>query len=141
LRSPLLYLVLFPVIYAALAFRPAAVVGCGISALAEVVAIRATNGANMVPRDTLLMILAVVGGMSALAVAASVYRAQLQESEALLAAEFALLADTDGLTGCLNRRAFHERLQVEIDRAVRGRHPLSLVFADIDDFKAVNDKL
>jgi len=141
LRSPLLYLVLFPVIYAALAFRPKAVVACGISALAQVVAIRSTNGANMVPRETLFMIAAVVGGMSSLAVAASVYRAQLQRSEALLASELATLADTDGLTGCLNRRAFHERLTAEIDRAVRHNHPLSLLAADIDNFKSVNDTL
>ncbi len=39
LDSPMLYLVLFPVIYAALAFRPAAVVACGLSALAQLVVI------------------------------------------------------------------------------------------------------
>jgi diguanylate cyclase (GGDEF)-like protein len=139
LRSPLLYLVLFPVIYAALAFRPAAVVACAISALTEVVTIRATNGVHMVPRDMLFMILAVVGGMSSLAVAASVYRTRLQASEVILAAELALLADTDGLTGCLNRRAFHDRLASEIDRAVRHDRPLCLLIADIDDFKSVND--
>ncbi len=139
LRSPLLYLVLFPVIYAALAFRPAAVVACGISALTEVVTIRATIGVHMVPRDTLFMIAAVVGGMSALAVAASVYRTRLQQSEVALTAELAALADTDGLTGCLNRRAFHTRLEAEIDRAVRHDRPLCLVVADIDDFKSVND--
>jgi len=141
LKSPLTYLVLFPVIYAALAFRPRAVVACGVSALLQVVAIRATNGANMVPGNTLFMIAAVVGGMSCLAVAASVYRAQLQRSEAKLGDELAALADTDGLTGCLNHRAFHERLAVEIDRAVRHDRPLCLVVADIDDFKAVNDNL
>jgi diguanylate cyclase (GGDEF)-like protein len=139
LNSPLLYLVLFPVIYAALAFRPAAVVACGIAALAEVVTIRATNGVNMVSRDTLFMVLAVVGGMSALAVAASVYRTRLQASQVLLTEELAKLADTDGLTGCLNRRAFHDRLAAEIGRAVRYDRPLCLVVADIDDFKSVND--
>jgi diguanylate cyclase (GGDEF)-like protein len=139
LKSPLVYLVLFPVIYAALAFRPLAVAACGISALTQLAVIRATNGDNMVPRDTLFMIAAVVGGMCSLAVAASVYRVQLQRSEAFLAEELATLADTDGLTGCLNRRAFHDRLAVEIDRAVRHDRPLCLLVADIDDFKAVND--
>ena len=139
LRSPLVYLVLFPVIYAALAFRPAAVVACGTSALAQVVTIRATNGTHAVTRDTLFMIVAVVGGMSALAVAASVYRARLQTSEVLLTEKLAMLADTDGLTGCLNRRAFHDRLAAEIDRAVRHNRPLCLLVADIDNFKAVND--
>jgi diguanylate cyclase (GGDEF)-like protein len=141
LDSPLLYLVLLPVIYAALAFRPRAAIACGISALAEVVTIRATNGVSMVPRETLFMVVAVVGGMSALAVDAALYRTRLQESEVLLTEELAKLADTDGLTGCLNRRAFHARLAVEIDRAVRHDRPLCLVVADIDDFKAVNDNL
>ena len=54
-----------------------------------------------------------------MAVAASVYRTRLQRNEALLVRELAELADTDGLTGCLNHRAFHERLAVEIDRAIR----------------------
>jgi diguanylate cyclase (GGDEF)-like protein len=101
--------------------------------------IRASNGDDMVPRDTMFMIAAVVGGMCSLAVAASVYRVRLQRTEALLAEELATLADTDGLTGCLNRRAFHDRLVVEIDRAVRHDRPLCLLVADIDDFKAVND--
>jgi diguanylate cyclase (GGDEF)-like protein len=74
-----------------------------------------------------------------LAVAASIYRAELQRSEALLLDEIAAQADTDGLTGCLNHRAFHEHLAVEIARAVRYRRPLSLIVVDIDDFKTVND--
>jgi diguanylate cyclase (GGDEF)-like protein len=139
LDSPLLYLVLFPVIYAALAYRPAAVVACGLSAIAEVVVISATDAHITTPRADLLMIAAVIGGMSVLAVAASVFRARLQRSQALLQDEIAALADTDGLTGCLNHRAFHEHLRVEIDRAVRSRRPLSLVVVDIDDFKSVND--
>ena len=139
LDSPMLYLVLFPVIYAALAFRPIAVGTCGVSALAQLVVISATSGAIGLPRENLFMVAAVVGGMSALAVAASVYRARLQRSEALLSHELAAFADTDGLTGCLNHRAFHERLAVEIDRAVRHDRPLCLVVADIDDFKSVND--
>jgi diguanylate cyclase (GGDEF)-like protein len=139
LHSPMLYLVLFPVIYAALAFRPAAVAACGLSALAQLVVISAVDGPSALPRADLFMVAAVVGGMSALAVAASVYRARLQHSQALLAQELATYADTDGLTGCLNHRAFHERLAAEIDRAVRHDRPLCLVLADIDDFKSVND--
>ena len=136
--SPLLYLVLFPVIFAAFAYRPAAVVACGVSAIAQVIVISATGTRTTTPRD-LLMIAAVIGGMSALAVAASVFRARLQRARAVLLEEIAALADTDGLTGCLNHRAFHEHLRVEIDRAVRSGRPLSLVVVDIDNFKSVND--
>ncbi|MGH9009633.1 MAG: GGDEF domain-containing protein, partial [Acidimicrobiia bacterium] len=44
-----------------------------------------------------------------------------------------------GLTGLCNRRAFEECLTAELARVARYRHPLSLVYLDIDDFKRVND--
>lgn len=49
------------------------------------------------------------------------------------------LADTDGLTGLYNRRSFQERLEQEIDRAIRYSRPLSLIMIDIDHFKMYND--
>ena len=45
----------------------------------------------------------------------------------------------DGLTGLYNQRYFHERLQVEIERARRQDHPLSLLLFDVDRFKQYND--
>jgi diguanylate cyclase (GGDEF)-like protein len=139
LDSPMLYIVIFPVIYAALGYRPVAVVTCGLAALAQLAVISGTDDNITLPRANLFLIAAVIGGMSALAVAASVYRAKLHRSEALLRRELAALADTDGLTGCLNHRAFHEHLAVEIERALRYRRPLSLIVVDIDNFKSVND--
>ncbi|NMN05439.1 sensor domain-containing diguanylate cyclase [Novosphingobium sp. SG919] len=53
--------------------------------------------------------------------------------------ELRRIADRDALTGCLTRRAFAERAVVEIDRFHRYGRPCSLVMADIDHFKAVND--
>ncbi len=50
------------------------------------------------------------------------------------------LANTDSLTGVLNRRAFMERCQIEIQRCNRECVPLSLILADIDHFKRVNDQ-
>jgi two-component system, cell cycle response regulator len=50
------------------------------------------------------------------------------------------LANTDSLTGVLNRRAFMERLQIEVDRALREDSPLSIVLADLDHFKSINDQ-
>lgn len=50
------------------------------------------------------------------------------------------LARHDSLTGCYNRRAYYELFQVEADRSARLREGLSLVFADADHFKAVNDR-
>lgn len=45
----------------------------------------------------------------------------------------------DELTGLANRRRSEEALATEIARAERFGTPLSLVLADLDDFKAVND--
>ncbi|MGI9644257.1 MAG: GGDEF domain-containing protein [Ilumatobacteraceae bacterium] len=46
---------------------------------------------------------------------------------------------TDPLTGLRNRRAFHERLLDEVERARRSEMPLSLAMIDVDHFKAYND--
>ncbi|WP_137893968.1 diguanylate cyclase [Ramlibacter sp. 2FC] len=48
-------------------------------------------------------------------------------------------ARIDPLTGVASRRAFTEVAEVEIQRALRYRSPLSLVIIDLDHFKAVND--
>jgi diguanylate cyclase (GGDEF)-like protein/PAS domain S-box-containing protein len=49
------------------------------------------------------------------------------------------LATTDGLTGIKNHRAFHERLSIEISRAIRYNHGLALIMIDVDHFKSFND--
>jgi hypothetical protein len=50
-----------------------------------------------------------------------------------------LLARTDGLTGLNNRRSLGEILELEWRRAKRSESALSLLFLDIDRFKAYND--
>lgn len=45
----------------------------------------------------------------------------------------------DGLTGIANRRHLDDYLDREWRRAIRSRAPLSLVMADIDNFKSFND--
>lgn len=46
---------------------------------------------------------------------------------------------TDGLTKTWNRKMFDELLQQKIDDSIRYNRPLSLIMADIDHFKKVND--
>jgi len=48
-------------------------------------------------------------------------------------------ADTDALTGILNRAGFNEAFSREFSRARRYHQPLSLVLLDLDHFKNVND--
>lgn len=50
-----------------------------------------------------------------------------------------LLALTDGLTGLLNHRAFHQRLINEFERSRRYDSHISLIVADFDDLKMIND--
>jgi diguanylate cyclase (GGDEF)-like protein len=48
---------------------------------------------------------------------------------------------TDSLTGLRNRRFFDEVVGRELQRHRRYRTPLSIVFIDVDQFKAINDTL
>lgn len=50
-------------------------------------------------------------------------------------------ARRDTLTGLLNRPAFHERLNQEVDRNRRYGDEFALVLLDIDHFRSVNGKL
>jgi diguanylate cyclase (GGDEF)-like protein len=51
------------------------------------------------------------------------------------------LADLDALTGLHNRRYFHETLGREVARAHRYDRQLALIVLDLDDFKAINDRI
>ncbi|TVZ41530.1 hemerythrin [Alteromonadaceae bacterium 2753L.S.0a.02] len=60
---------------------------------------------------------------------------ELEESNAQLAN----LSITDQLTGLHNRRYFDATLDEELRRSKRNNTPLALIYADIDDFKRLND--
>lgn len=49
------------------------------------------------------------------------------------------LADRDPLTGLYNMRAFYGSLGSEIEDACRGKSEVSLIVADLDNFKHLND--
>jgi diguanylate cyclase (GGDEF)-like protein len=51
------------------------------------------------------------------------------------------LADLDALTGLHNRRYFHDTLAREVARAHRYNRQLALIIFDLDDFKAINDRI
>lgn len=51
------------------------------------------------------------------------------------------LADLDALTNLHNRRFFHETLARECARAERYERRLALIIIDVDDFKAINDRI
>ena len=84
-----------------------------------------------------------MGGLSPDATALAEWLA----SQAAIALENARLhhvvrrqALTDALTGLVNRRRFIEALDAEITRASRLGATLSVLLADLDDFKRINDR-
>lgn len=56
------------------------------------------------------------------------------------AVRLASLASTDPLTELANRRYFIDQMQREFERSRRYLRPLSLLYLDLDGFKAVNDQ-
>jgi len=62
-------------------------------------------------------------------------RQTLKESESRLKA----LATRDSLTGVYNRRYMEEALHDEISRALKEKQNLSIIMADVDGFKLIND--
>ena len=67
----------------------------------------------------------------------------LDLQEELLKAREALReqATHDGLTGLLNRSSILEKLDEELSRAARAGDPVSVLMADLDRFKSINDTL
>lgn len=57
----------------------------------------------------------------------------------LAQSELVKLAHDDALTGVRNRAYLLETLSVELERAHRYHEPFSMLFADLDHFKEVND--
>jgi diguanylate cyclase (GGDEF)-like protein len=56
-------------------------------------------------------------------------------------AELAYQARRDPLTELLNHQALGEALELELERARRYGHGLTLVFFDVDEFKRINDTI
>lgn len=67
------------------------------------------------------------------------YRLKIGERIIALEQRILKLAATDSLTGVLNRRAFLERMETELNRSSRESTSFSIIMADIDHFKIIND--
>jgi len=86
------------------------------------------------PQYMILMWPAGIAMMVMLYFSAQNYRLRYESQLALKEASY-----TDYLTGVSNRRHFMQRLQQEIIRWHRYKHPVCLMLLDIDHFKHVND--
>jgi diguanylate cyclase (GGDEF)-like protein/putative nucleotidyltransferase with HDIG domain len=72
--------------------------------------------------------------------AGGMFVAAMRERIAAAVAGRADVVHRDALTELLNRRGFEELIEVELERARRNDAPLSLIVADLDGFKRVNDE-
>jgi len=73
---------------------------------------------------------------------ARLYRKKIQQSHdelMLLNARLKHQAETDFLTGCMNRRHFDQTLKMQLSMHQQNNMPLSLALFDIDFFKRIND--
>jgi len=78
-------------------------------------------------------------GMGTLLVAA-ILIATMRERVELLIAQLYDAARTDPLTKISNRRGFRELLDLELERARRGKAQMTVLVGDLDHFKEVNDR-
>ena len=65
----------------------------------------------------------------------------IEEKERLLSNQrMMMMANTDPLTGLINRRVMMTKIQQEKDKMEKGGKPFSLVMIDVDYFKQINDE-
>jgi diguanylate cyclase (GGDEF)-like protein len=88
-------------------------------------------------RSTVVGVLTLLFGLSFIAL--SWLLALSLRERARAQEELVRLAGTDALTGLPNRRAFDERMDEEWRRARRSNTAVSVLFIDVDYFKAYND--
>jgi two-component system, cell cycle response regulator len=69
-----------------------------------------------------------------------VRQAETAIENSFLYEEAVRLSLTDGMTGLWNRRNFDLRLEAELSRALRFSEPFAVVFVELDQMKAVNDR-
>lgn len=97
--------------------------------------VRTINGALLMPRisemETFLVVLVGALLLSTMALTAAL-AGRGEQTEAL--------SLRDDLTGAFNRRAFHGLYEREEERSRAIGLPLSLIYFDLDHFKAVNDE-
>ncbi|HVR44423.1 MAG TPA: GGDEF domain-containing protein [Thermoanaerobaculia bacterium] len=94
-------------------------------------------------RQALLEIVAWLGRSDETAARLARALAEIEERNRSLITENSMLAELavrDALTGLYNRGYLIEKLEAEINRAIRFRTPISVLMVDLDHFKDVNDR-
>jgi len=69
------------------------------------------------------------------------YASSLEQKVAERTSQLEKLAQMDSLTNIYNQRSMHDFLKRELALAKRHESKLSIIYFDVDNFKAINDKL
>ncbi|HYH49910.1 MAG TPA: diguanylate cyclase [Acidimicrobiia bacterium] len=85
-------------------------------------------------------ILAVLAAVGAVALAVMIRYVEGRRALAQLNVELEYMSRTDPVTGLYNRRHLEEHLRLALSAARRHSQPLSVLLADIDHFKSINDR-
>ena len=131
--SALICLMFLTLGFMSAAFQPAGVVAMGGFMVAAYLVVDVLPD----PRTSGLFVAAIMATFTILCALASANAWESYDRQVLLLRTHETLAATDPLTGCLNRRAFLDRLHTAIGEAPE-RTVVCLV--DLDGFKGVNDR-
>lgn len=135
-KSPLTWLLMLTLAYAGLAYPPLGVAVMGMVMIGTYLAIASIDPP---PAPRMMIVCGTLVGYTAMTVWASRHQWDLHDQQRLLAQRLETLANTDALTGCLNRRAFEARLERSCASAAPD-DPVVLCVLDLDGFKQVNDR-
>ncbi len=129
-RSPISYFLVLPMLFAGLAYSAGTVSLLGAFGLVTALVVGILTPDPSWSATAFLAVAMVIAGL--ITAAAAHNRDRLMDH--LMDA-----ANLDALTGCLSRRAFQERLDHESRLARRHRTTFSLIVADLDNLKTLND--
>ena len=129
-RSPISYFLILPMLFAGLAYSAGTVTFLAGFGVVTTLVVSLLTPDRTWPTAAFLAVGMVIAGIITAAAAANRDRLMRQ----LLAA-----ASLDALTGCLSRGAFQERLEHESLLAERHYATFSVIVADVDNLKTLND--
>ncbi len=136
-ESPLAGLLVLPVLFGGLLYRLREVVGLAVLAILSFGLIYATGQSG--DRARALATAVMIGIAGSISAMAAMNRDLGERERRALTERLHRLATYDGLTGCLNYQSFQAALTIEVERTERYGRPLSVVVADLDGFKTIND--
>jgi diguanylate cyclase (GGDEF)-like protein len=138
LSSPLAWLLPLSVMFTAMVHRPRLVLLSGTAALLTFLVLGALDDTEASSLTRLALRSAYLVALTYAAAVTSRVRWSHYDSQATLRRALSSLADHDGLTGLLNHRSFHDRLEHHLASGSEAA-PVALLLVDLDHFKEIND--